>query len=411
MEFQLVPFEEVLNHILSSIKRKTEVERVPLSRAVGRILRENIKATFNYPIWDYSAMDGFAIRSSDTLKATENNPVELKIIGEISAGEFVEEELPSGSAYKIFTGAPIPPGADAVIEIEKTKVKGDKVLIFHPVEEGANIRKAGEYASLGEIILEEGKEITPGDIGALANFGYTYLQVARRPTVGILATGSELIEPGQPLLKPGQIYNTNSYALEAAVNQSGGLATNMGHIEDDYHSMKEFLAQTLHDFDIYITTGGVSMGEKDYIQFLVKELGIDIKFHRARVKPGKPTLFGTYDNGRRLFFGLPGNPVSALVNFYLLVYPAMRKLMGAKDLFKPKVKAILTQDFKRRGAKRREFIRVKVSFGEDGQIYATPYKNVSSGDILSMSFANGLGIVYEGVKEIKKGEPIEVILL
>ncbi len=411
MEFQLVPFEEVLNHILGSIKRKTEVERVPLSQAVGRILRENIKATFNYPIWDYSAMDGFAIRSSDTLKATENNPVELKIIGEISAGEFVEEELPSGSAYKIFTGAPIPPGADAVIEIEKTKVEGDKVLIFHPVEEGANIRKAGEYASLGEIILEEGKEITPGDIGALANFGYTYLQVARRPTVGILATGSELIEPGQPLLKPGQIYNTNSYELEAAVNQSGGIATNMGHIEDNYHSMKEYLAQTLHDFDIYITTGGVSMGEKDYIQFLVKELGIDIKFHRARVKPGKPTLFGTYDNGRRLFFGLPGNPVSALVNFYLLVYPAMRKLMGAKDLFKPKVKAILTQDFKRRGAKRREFIRVKVNFGEDGQIYATPYKNVSSGDILSMSFANGLGIVYEGVKEIKKGEPIEVILI
>ncbi|NPA14805.1 MAG: molybdopterin molybdotransferase MoeA [Aquificae bacterium] len=411
MEFQLVPFEEVLNHILGSIKRKTEVERVPLSQAVGRILRENIKATFNYPIWDYSAMDGFAIRSSDTLKTTENNPVELKIIGEISAGEFVEEELPSGSAYKIFTGAPIPPGADAVIEIEKTKVEGDKVLIFHPVEEGANIRKAGEYASLGEIILEEGKEITPGDIGALANFGYTYLQVARRPTVGILATGSELIEPRQPLLKPGQIYNTNSYELEAAVNQSGGIATNMGHIEDDYHSMKEYLAQTLHDFDIYITTGGVSMGEKDYIQFLVKELGIDIKFHRARVKPGKPTLFGTYDNGRRLFFGLPGNPVSALVNFYLLVYPAMRKLMGAKDLFKPKVKAILTQDFKRRGAKRREFIRVKVNFGEDGQIYATPYKNVSSGDILSMSFANGLGIVYEGVKEIKKGEPIEVILI
>ena len=152
------------------------------------------------------------------------------------------------------------------------------------------------------------------------------------------------------------------------------------------------------------------MGEKDYVQFLVEELGFDIKFHKIRVKPGKPTLFATYDGGKRLFFGLPGNPVSALVNFYLLVYPALRKLQGAKDLFKPKVKAILTEDFRRKGAKRREFIRVKVHFGEDGMVYATPYWNVSSGDMLSMGFANGVGIVYEGVKEVKKGEPIEVIL-
>jgi len=174
--------------------------------------------------------------------------------------------------------------------------------------------------------------------------------------------------------------------------------------------LREFLKDTLYEFDIYITTGGVSMGEKDFIKLLVKELGIDIKFHKVRIKPGKPTLFGSYDNGRRLFFGLPGNPVSALVNFYLFVYPAIRKLQGAKELFKPKVRAILTQDFKRKNAQRREYIRVKVTFGEDGTVYAQPYKNTSSGDMLSMGFANGVAVIYEGVKEVKKGQTVEVIL-
>jgi molybdopterin molybdotransferase len=406
----LLSFEEALNLVLNSVEQPVEVERVPITEAVGRILREPIKATFNYPIWDYSAMDGFAVRSEDTKNASEDNPVALEIIGEISAGEFVEEELPPGKAYKIFTGAPLPPGADAVIEIEKVKVEGNKVLISSPVEEGANVRKAGEYAEIGEVIIQEGKELTPGDIGVLANFGYTFVKVAKKLNVAILATGSELREPGEPLLKPGQIYNSNSYALYTVLLKDNFNPTNLGHIEDDYETLKSFLKETIHNYDVYITTGGVSMGEKDYIQFLVKELGIELKFHKWRVKPGKPTLFGTYDNGKRFFIGLPGNPVSALVNYYILVYPLLRKLSGAKELFKPKVKAILTGDFKRRNAKRREFIRVKLTFGEDGTIYATPYRNVSSGDMLSMSFANGVGIVYEGVKEVKKGEPIEVII-
>ncbi|HIO41702.1 MAG TPA: molybdopterin molybdenumtransferase MoeA [Aquifex sp.] len=406
----LLPYEEALELVLSSVTRTTPVERRAITEAVGRILAEDIRATFNYPVFDYSAMDGFAVRSADTKNASPENPVELEVIGEISAGEFVETPLERGRAYKIFTGAPIPPGADAVVEIEKTRVAGNRVVITEPVEEGANIRKAGEYAKLGDVIASKGEELTPGKIGVLAAFGYGYAKVYAKPRVAILSTGSELREPCEPLLKPGQIYNSNSYSLLAAVLQNGGDAVNLGSVGDDYELLKKTLGETVNDFDIYITTGGVSMGEKDYVQFLVEELGFDIKFHKIRVKPGKPTLFATYDGGKRLFFGLPGNPVSALVNFYLLVYPALRKLQGAKDLFKPKVKAILTEDFRRKGAKRREFIRVKVHFGEDGTVYATPYWNVSSGDMLSMGFANGVGIVYEGVKEVKKGEPIEVIL-
>jgi len=406
----LLPFEDAIATVLDAVKVTTFKEIRFLDNAVGYILAEDIKATFNYPIFDYSAMDGFAVRSEDTKTASPNNPVRLKIIGTVSAGEFTEEELPPKAAYKIFTGAPIPPGADAVVEIEKVQIENGYVVISEPIKSGANVRKAGEYAKLGDVVAKKGEELTPGKIGVLASFGYGKVKVFSKPKVGILSTGTEIREPCEPLLKPGEIYNTNSYSLAAAVNQNGGIATNLGNISDDYETLKGFLKENLPSFDVFITTGGVSMGEKDYVQMVVKDLGIDIKFHKIRVKPGKPTLFGTYDNGKRLFFGLPGNPVSALVNFYILVYPALRKLQGAKDLFKPKIKAILTEDFKRKNAKRREFIRVKLHFEENGTVYATPYWNTSSGDILSMGFANGVGIVYEGVNEIKKGEPIEVIM-
>jgi len=406
----LLPFEDAINTVLDSVRFTTANEIKFVNDCVGYILAQDIKATFNYPIFDYSAMDGFALRSKDTENASSDSPIKLKVFGTISAGEFTEEELPPKAAYKIFTGAPIPPGADAVVEIEKAQIENGYVVISEPIKSGANVRKAGEYAKLGDVIAKKGEELTPGKIGVLASFGYGKVKVFSKPKVGILSTGTEIREPCEPLLKPGEIYNTNSYSLAAAVNQNGGIATNLGNISDDYETLKGFLKENLPRFDVFITTGGVSMGEKDYVQMVVKDLGIDIKFHKIRVKPGKPTLFGTYDNGKRLFFGLPGNPVSALVNFYILVYPALRKLQGAKDLFKPKIKAILTEDFKRKNARRREFIRVKLHFGEDGTVYATPYWNTSSGDILSMGFANGVGIVYEGVNEVKKGEPIEVIM-
>jgi len=405
----LLPFEEALDIVLNSVKKTTPIEIKFLQEAAGYILAEDVKATFNYPIFDYTAMDGFALRSEDTKGASPENPAKLKIVGTISAGEFIEEELPPKAAYKIFTGAPIPPGTDAVVEVEKVKIENGYVVISEPLKAGANIRKAGEYAKLGEVVASKGEELTPGKIGVLASFGYGKVKVFSKPKVGILSTGSEIREPCEPLLKPGEIYNTNSYSLKAAVDLNGGIATNLGNLPDEPNLLNSFLKENFERFDIFITTGGVSMGEKDYIPTVLKDLGVDIKFHKIRVKPGKPTLFGTYGDGK-LFFGLPGNPVSALVNFYLLVYPALRKMQGAKDLFKPKVKALLTEDFKRKSAKRREFIRVKVHFGKDGTVYATPYWNTSSGDILSMGFANGVGIVYEGVKEVKRGEPIEVIL-
>ncbi|RTZ70657.1 MAG: hypothetical protein DSZ30_00425 [Aquificaceae bacterium] len=232
----LLPFESALKLVLNSVNRTTALERLPLELAVGRILAEDVKATFNYPIFDNSAMDGFALKSGDTKNATPENPVVLEIAGEISAGEFCENPLEEGKAYKIFTGAPLPPGADAVIEIEKVEVEGNKVYIKEPVKSGSNVRKAGSYAKLGEVIAQKGEELTPGKIGVLASFGIGYVLTYSRPKVAIVSTGSELREPCHPLLKPGQIYNSNSYALTTAVNQNGGLATNLGSVEDDYQT-------------------------------------------------------------------------------------------------------------------------------------------------------------------------------
>jgi len=411
MPEKLIPFEEAINIIISSIKRRTSKTRVFISPSiVGKILAENIKAPFDYPQYTYSAMDGFALRSEDTQKASSDKPILLKVVEEIPMGEKITRPVKEGEAFKINTGGILPPGADAVVEIEKVKFKDSQTIeLYQPIPKGLNIRKKGEYAEKGEIVIPEGKELTPGDIGLLASFGYTNIQVYAPPKVAVLSTGSELLEPGRNL-EEGKIFNANTYSLTSALMKEGFYAENLGTIQDNYEEIKRYLKETINFYDVFITTGGVSMGDKDFIKLLVKDLEMDVKFHKVRVKPGKPMLYATYDNGRRFFFGLPGNPVSCLVNFYLFVYPALRKLMVAKEIFKPQVKAILKEPFRRKNAQRREFIRVKVSF-ENGKIYAVPYKNVSSGDIISMSFANGLGIVYEGIKTINKGEPIEVILI
>ncbi|NPB05436.1 MAG: molybdopterin molybdotransferase MoeA [Aquificae bacterium] len=406
----LISFEEALEEILSSVVRTTAPELRFLDRAVGQVAAEELKATFNYPLFDYAAMDGFAVRSAETAAASPERPLRLRVIKTVAAGEFVEEELPPGGAYKIFTGAPLPPGADAVVELEKVKVEGDEVLLFEPVPEGANVRFAGEYAKLGQTILERGEDITPGKVAVLAAFGLGKVKVFTPPRVAVLSTGSEVREPCEPLLRPGQIYDANSHSLAAAARREGFEAVNLGNLPDEPKLLEDFLKEHLYGFDAFITTGGVSAGERDFIPELVKRLGIEAKFHKVAIKPGKPTLFGTYDGGRRLFFGLPGNPVSALVNFYLLVYPALRKLQGAKRLFKPKVRALLTEDFRRKNASRREFIRVRLSFGEDGTLFATPYRNTSSGDVLSLGFADGVAVIYEGVKEVERNRPVEVVL-
>ena len=403
---ELMPLEEALRIVLESVK-PLEAESVFLYDALGRFLAEDVPSDTDKPLFDNSAMDGFAVRFEDIKGASEDSPAQLRLIGEQAAGGEIAPGVEKGTAVKIFTGAPIPEGADTVVPVEFTETKGNTVYIKKEFKKGANVRRRGEDVKEGEVVLRRGQEIRGYEVGMLAFVNRSVVKVHRRPRVGILSTGDELLELGEPQERSSQIRSSNHHMLYALVKKAGGEPHQLGIAPDDPRELLKVL-RTCHSYDIFITTGGVSMGEKDYVQYLVKEVGIDVKFHRLRIKPAKPVLFGTYGENR-LFFGLPGNPVSCAVAFDLLLYPAIRTMLGAKEIFKRKVTATLVRDFTRRDAKRREFARAKVWF-EEGRFLCEPHTKQQSHMLTSLVEANAYMVVYEGVKELKKGEEVEVVL-
>lgn len=402
---ELTPLEEALRAVLESV-RPLEKERVFLYDALGRVLAQDILADTDKPLFDNSAMDGYAVRFEDIRGASEESPAELKVLGEHSAGTGESVRVVEGTAVKIFTGAPIPEGADTVVPVEYTQTEGERVLIKREFKRGANVRLRGEDVREGDVVVPEGKEISPYDIGMIASVNRSLVEVYRRPTVAVLSTGDELLELGQEQTRNSQIRSSNHHMLYSLALGAGALPVQLGIAPDEPEALRRVLA-TCHNYDIFITTGGVSMGEKDYVQYLVKEVGVDVRFHKLRIKPAKPVLFGTYkENG--LFFGLPGNPVSCAVAFDLLVYPAIRSMLGAKEVFKRKLKAKLVRAFRRRDAKRREFARAKVWF-EEGVYLCEPLQKQQSHMLTSMVEGNAYMVVYEGVSSLEEGQEVEVI--
>ncbi len=404
---ELTPLEEALKAVMESVK-PLGTERVFIYDAVGRFLAEDITSDTDKPLFDNSAMDGFAVRHEDIEGADEDNAVQLRLVGEYSAGTGEEIRVERGTAVKIFTGAPIPEGADTVVPVEYTETKDGYVYIKKEFKRGANVRKRGEEVKEGEVVLKRGHEIRGYEVGMLAFVNRAVVEVYRRPRVAVLSTGDELLEVGEPQSRPSQIRSSNHHMIYSLVESAGGVPHQLGIAPDDPEELRRVL-RTCRDYDIFITTGGVSMGERDYVQYLVKEVGVDVKFHKLRIKPAKPVLFGTYGENR-LFFGLPGNPVSCAIAFDLIVYPAIRAMLGAKEVFKKKVKAVLTKDYVRRDAKRREFARAKVWF-ENGKFFCEPHQKQRSHMLTSLVEANAYLVVYEGVKELKKGEEVEAVLL
>ncbi len=402
----LMPLEEALRIVLESVK-PLDAEKVFIYDALGRFLAEDVPSDTDKPLFDNSAMDGFAVRFEDIKGASEESPVPLRLVGEQSAGGEIAPKVEKGTAVKIFTGAPIPEGADTVVPVEFTEVKEDTVYIKKEFKEGANIRKRGEDVRKGDIVLRKGQEVRGYEVGMLAFVNRAVVKVYRRPKVGILSTGDELLELGETQERPSQIRSSNHHMLYALVKEAGGDPHQLGIAPDDPEELLNVL-RTCHNYDIFITTGGVSMGEKDYVQYLVKEVGVEVRFHKLRIKPAKPVLFGTYGENK-LFFGLPGNPVSCAVAFDLLVYPAIRVMLGAKEVFKRKVSATLVKDFSRRDAKRREFARAKVWF-EKGKFWCEPHPKQQSHMLTSLIEANAYMIVPEGVKELKEGDEVEVVM-
>ncbi|MGY8751038.1 MAG: molybdopterin molybdotransferase MoeA [Fidelibacterota bacterium] len=381
-------------------------ESVDLSSSSGKILSNNIKAKFPSPSFDNSAMDGFAVRSSDTFGATRTSTVSLKNIDESSAGSPSDLILKKGECIQCMTGAKIPKGADAIIMVEDTSgFSNDKnVQIMIEVKRGQHIRKMGEEINEGDILIEKGTIITTSEIGVCASFGYSELAVSKKPKVAIFATGNELIEPGKDL-KEGEIYNSNLFLFADLVKKAGSKILMRNVIKDDKSSLKSFLLEALETCDVIISSGGVSMGRYDYVREVFIDLGVKEHFWKVAQKPGKPFFFGT--NNQSLIFGLPGNPVSSYIGFMIWVWPVLKQLMGSlKD---DSTKGILSEPFPLEKFKQRYLFGQ--SWIENGELRCKASTKIGSHMLSSALEANCILSATKGEGFLKPGDFIDVTML
>jgi len=378
---------------------------VGILEALGRVLAEDIRAGRDIPPTDNSAMDGYAVRHEDTEGASQRDPVVLEIVEDIPAGVYPEKRIGKGQAARVMTGAPIPPGADAVIRVEDTRREGHGVAVLVRAEAGLDIRRAGEDVRAGELVIPTGTVIRPAEVGMLAALGRSFVAVRQRPLVAILATGDELMEIDENL-EPWKIKNSNGYALAAQVRECGAVPMQLGIARDRREDLKDkFLAA--RRADVILSSGGVSVGEYDLVKDIMGEVGNDMLFWRVAMRPGRPLAFGTL--GGKPLFGLPGNPVSSMVSFEQFVRPALLKMMGHRRLFRRTVRATLTESIaKKRGL--RYFIRAVVEGGQGGYTVTTTGAQ-GSGILKSMVRANGLVVLPEEMERAQRGEEVTVQLL
>jgi molybdopterin molybdotransferase len=361
---------------------------VSLSQASGRVLAETVASAIDLPAFDNSAMDGYAVRSADVASAGPQSPVPLKLVGYVPAGAVFTGTVLPGTCVRLFTGSPLPDGADAVVMQEDTRVEPGHpgvVLFLDRAKPWENVRFRGEDVKTGAALARAGDDITIGRLGLLAAAGISSVNVHRRPVVGLLATGSELVEAGQPL-PPGKIYESNRTTLEPLLVRSGAVARVFPLVPDTLDATCEALQQALDDCDAVVTSGGVSVGELDFVKAAFERLGGVMDFWKVAIKPGKPFVFGR--RGEKFLFGLPGNPVSALVTFLLLVRPALRRWQGATNVLPPATHGVLAEALSNHGD-RRHFMRVRVD--ENGLVHSAGAQ--ASHLLSSMASANALAEV------------------
>ncbi len=400
----MLTIDEAVKNILETVKPLGS-ETVGILESYGRIIAEEVRADSDVPFCDNSAMDGFAVIAEDVKAASEEKPVELKILEKIQAGRVAEHKVEKGTAVRIMTGAPIPQGADAVVMVEYTETRDDRAFIKAPVEKGANIRIAGEDVRKGQLLFSHGIRIGPAETGILASAGCAPVKVGRRPVVGILSTGDEIIEPHEPA-GIGKVRNSNSYALAALCSSVGASPRYMGIVPDRRNDVEAAFKLAAANCDVILTSGGVSMGDFDLVRTVLEEIG-QMFFWKVKVKPGRPLAFGLMTGVP--MFGLPGNPVSAMVSFELFVRPALLKMMGARELFRTKTTARMEHEVSDKPA-RAKIMRGVATRGKDGVTVRTT-GHQGSGILMSMLLANCFIIMPEGISLLKKGETVEVIPL
>ena len=394
--------KSIINKHLSVLDK----ENVDLINSPGRILSENIVASFPSPIFNNSAMDGFAVRAIDTIHASEKKPIVLKIVDVSSAGSPSEIIIRKGECIQCMTGAEIPKGADAIIMVEDTSgfSNNDYVKVMISASSGAHIRKKGEEINEGDVLIKKGARITANELGTCATFGYGDLSVSKKPKVSIFGTGNELVEPGKKLGK-GQIYNSNLYVFTDLVEKAGAQIKMREVIKDDKESLKSFLSQALEKSDIIISSGGVSMGRYDYVRDVFIELGVKEHFWKVAQKPGKPLFFGTKEN--KLIFGLPGNPVSSYIGFMEWVWPVIQSLMG-ESIERP-LYGKLDELFPREETKHR-FLFGLAEY-KDGVLMCRPTNRLGSHMLTSALGANCILGSESGDGSLKPGDLIKINLL
>lgn len=405
----MISVEDALSKVLSFVE-PLESQVKPILECLGQVLDEDIHSSIDVPPRDNSAMDGYAVRADDISEASSSSPVQLDVIGEVRAGEIAEGEVKPNTAIRIMTGAPLPKGADTVVEFERTDESErhespiEQIGVLCQMTRGKNVRRAGEDIQRGQLVLQRGTLLRPAEIGVLASLGTDSVRVIRRPTVAILATGDELVDLGQPLPE-GKIYNSNTYSIAALASRYGGIPSIIGIAGDNADAIERGVEQAL-SADLLITSGGVSMGDYDLVKDILAQQG-EVSFWTVRMKPGKPLAFGIIQGVPHL--GLPGNPVSAMITFELFARPAILKMMGRRNLGKPCVEATLEDPITNTDGRR---IYARALVRKEGDRYlAKVVGPQGSGILTSMSRANGLVIAPEDVEAVKAGETVKVLML
>ncbi len=398
---KLVEYPEAERLVLDNTHR-LPVEETPLGDSLGLALAEDLSATVDSPPFDNSAVDGYAVRNVDAEAGRT-----FRVVDEAPAGRPAERSVAEGEAIKIFTGGVIPEGADAVVMVENTSGWGESFELKKAASEGQNIREAGQDTREGDVILRAGTEIGAPEIALAATQGYGTLPVYRRPKVVVLSTGTELVEPGTRELAPGEIFDSNSYAIVAQCREAGADARRLYAASDDAETLRVAIEEALETADVVVTSGGVSVGEKDLVKSTMLDLGVEQVFWGVKFKPGKPLFYGT--RGETRLFGLPGNPVSAMVCFDLFVRPALMRTMGRRDRHRPRIHVYFERDIVNKFG-RLHAMRVSLTRTEKGWL-AESVGAQGSGLVSSLTKADALALIGPAAEGLPAEEPVEAIVL
>lgn len=400
----MISADEALRTVLENVA-PLGVERVPILAGLGRVLAEEIRSPRDIPPFDNSAMDGYAVRAADIADASESNPVTLRVVEVVGAGTMPTRRVDPGTAIRTMTGAPIAEGADAIVQVERTRGTDSQVEILASAEPRGFIRPRGEDLRAGELLMSPGKLLSASDLGMLASLNRAMIDVCRKPRVAIVATGDELVDIDQ-IPTGAQIVNSSAYALAGAIDEAGGIATILRIARDNVADTRDRLSEAVR-FDVVFTTGGVSVGQFDHVKGVMDELGMRTLFHGVAQRPGRPLKFGIM--AEKPVFGLPGNPVSTMVCFYLYARPALKKMGGFQEVGLPRVQVTCAADIKVAN-NLTEFVRVRIE-RRDSKLLATPTGNQGSGILSSLSRADGLLIGPSTENLLKTGASATVLLL